>query len=161
MRMHQNTLLAMKLSTVLLSLIAVVLIVMLLTGSALAQRTTDAQKPQPVIQAPAQPTARSNTPVTSRVVIVYVVTATPSATAQMGQTVTAIRPAVKPPAAAAINDLPALPQLAAIPDVPNVPAPAPRSNSGGSGAGGGNSSARAAQSQPQPKPQPAVTTKTS
>ena len=165
MRTHQNTLLAMKLSTVLLSLIAVVLIVMLLTGSALAKRTTEAQKPQAVIQAPAQPSAKaSHTPVTSKVVMIYVVTATPSATAPVSQTIQATRPAVRA-AAAANSDLPAMPELAAIPDVPNLPAPAPRSNGGGGGGGGGgssqNSPAPAPAAQPQPQPQPPVTTKTS
>jgi hypothetical protein len=158
MRTHQNTLLALKLSTLLLSLTAVVLIVMLLTGSVLAKRSTEEQKSQAVIQSPSQPT-KTSTPAISRVVMVYVVTATPSVTAPLSPMVKATHTAPKP-AVATASDLPAMPELAAIPEVPDVPAPAPRS-SGGGGSGGGNSSAPVSQSQPKPQPQPQVTTKTS
>src|SRR5512146_2334388 len=84
MRTHQNTLLAMKLSTALMSLSAVVLVVLLLTSSALARYHTEDQKPQTVIQAPLQPASRASMPVVSRTVYIYMVTATPDP-----QTVTA------------------------------------------------------------------------
>ena len=173
MRTHQNTLLAMKLSTALMSLSAVVLTVMLLTGGALAKRSPGTQKPLATVQAPAPPTARAGTQGTSKMVIVYVVTATPVPQAQGSQPVTntpatIAKPVAKRAAAVASNDLrsddlsdlPAMPELAAIPDVPNAPAPAPRSGGGGGGGnnGGGHSAPAPA---PQPKPQPPVVTKTS
>ncbi|HEX9019140.1 MAG TPA: hypothetical protein VF806_08130, partial [Anaerolineaceae bacterium] len=115
---------------------------------------TEDQKPQTVIQAPIQPASRASMPVVSRTVYIYMVTATPDPQTVAAPSAVKIKPSAKPPTASSAQDLPAMPQLAAIPDMPALPAPAPR------GGGGGGGHPAPAPQHPQPQ-QPPVITKTS
>ena len=90
MRAHQNTILAMKISTLLMSVSAVVLVIMLLTSNAVAKQNSDLAKPQEVISdiAPVEAAPIIDTappPVTPRtrlvIMRVIAVTATPDTSA--------------------------------------------------------------------------------
>jgi hypothetical protein len=115
MQTHKHTLLAMKLSMVLMSLSATTLIVLLLTGNAAGRRASavtqmpQMQKEQAIVSATTsasiKPLARIRAPAP-----------TPAAIARSAQGTQS----------AEIADLPALPELSAIPDLPEMPAPGPR-----------------------------------
>ena len=177
MRNHQNTILAMKASTFLMSISAMVLVVLLLTSNAVAKQTNANAQPDvviadtaPIATPPGMATV-PNKPSASRLVVVRIVqvvaTAQPpqaaaigqpapqSANAQPAQAAPVNQPVAKAAAKSGGDQL-SMPKLAAIPDVPVAQA-APAQNNGGGG--GGNKSQPA--SKPAPKPQPAVTTKTS
>jgi hypothetical protein len=164
MRTHQDTLLAMKLSSVLLSLCAAILVVLLLTGSALSDLNARTFKPLPVVTAPPLPSVNASVPVVNKTIYIYVVTATPAPQAIVSKPVpVAVKPVLVNPvtraavaASSARSDLPVMPQLAAVPDMPKVQAPAPRGGGGGGGGGGGNNHAASA-----PRSQPPFVTKTS
>jgi hypothetical protein len=152
MRPHQESLLAMRVSAALMSMSAALLVVMLLTGDAQAKVIAEMQnKRNEAIQAAALVTTQQIVP-TAKAPSLLRLTAQASiasrVAAQFQPTVKALKSAQAP--ARSTADLPTMPKLGAIADVPKVNIQ-PRTVV----------VVQQAAAQPQSQPQPKVVTKTS
>jgi len=147
MRPHQDSILAMRVSAALMSVSAALLVIMLLTGDAQAKAVTKAQEKlleeqQVVVSVNTQVMPTATAP--SLQALTTKATTAVRASVALTKTATTKRKATSSAAA----DLPAMPVLGTIAEVPTIniqPRPAPA----------------AAAAAPAPQPKPKVVTKTS